>query len=165
MKTKVKSKMIAAALICFVLASACALTVLFASAKPAFSAATFRPIPEKIILAYSFDGMTFPPALNFAAKNYPLTDDGYGKSSRISTFCGAVNENIENALAEYLDGNYSEYYVHADIKENTAEKTVMVFHGDGVPASGGEREIIDFKLAVDWNKAEKSVGEDFVEIS
>lgn len=165
MKAKVKSKMIAAALICFVLAAAVALTVLFASAKPAFGAATFRPIPEKIIMAYSFDGMTFPPALNLAAKNYPLTDDGYGKSSRISTFCNAVNENIEKALAEHLDGNYSEYYVHADIKENTREKTVMVFHGDGVPANGGEREIIDFKLAVDWNKAEKSGDEDFVEIS
>lgn len=163
-KAKVNSKIIAAACICGVLAAAAALTVLFAGAKPVFGAATFRPVPEKIIMAYTFDGMTFSPALDLAAKNYPLTDDGYGKSGRVSSFCGAVNENIEKALAEHLDGNYSEYYVHADINENTREKTVMAFHGDGVPANGGEREIIDFKLVVDWNKAEMPGDEDFVEI-
>lgn len=164
MKTKVKSKMIAAACICGILTAAVVLTILFASAKPVFGAATFRPIPEKIIMAYTFDGMTFSPALKLAAKNYPLTDDGYGKSSRVSSFCCAVNENIENALADHLDGNYNEYYVHSSINENTCEKTVMVFCGDGTPVNGGERETIDFKLVIDWNKAKNPGDEDFVEI-
>lgn len=164
MKAKAKSKTIAAICVCGVLTAAAVLAVLFVGAKPVFGAATFRPIPEKIIMAYTFDGMTFPPALNFAAKNYPPTDDGYGKSSRVSSFCGTVNENIENALAEYLDGNYSEYFVHSDINENTSEKTVITFHGDGIPINGGERERIDFKLAVDWNKTRIPDNKDFVEI-
>lgn len=165
MKVKARNKIITAACTCAILAAAAVPAVLFASAKPVFGSATFRPVPEKVIIAYTFDGMTFSPALNFAAKNYPLTNDGYGKSSRISSFCGTVNENIEKALVEHLDGNYGEYYVHADINENTREKTVMVFHGDGVPANGGEREGIDFKLAVDWNKAKMNDCENFVEIS
>lgn len=164
MRIKAKSKTIAAVCVFGVLAAAAVLAVLFASAKPVFGGATFRPVPEKIIIAYTFDGMTFSPALNFAAKNYPLTDDGYGKSSRISSFCGMVNESIEKTLAEHLDGNYSEYYVHAGINENTREKTVIAFSGDAVPASGGERKTIDFKLTIDWNKAKKNDGENFVEI-
>lgn len=165
MKVKARNKIITAACTCAILAAAAVPAVLFASAKPVFGSAAFRPVPEKIIMAYTFDGMTFPPALELAAKNYPPTDEGWGRSSRTSTFINDVNQNIEKALAEYLDGNYSEYYVHAGINENTREKTVMVFHGDGVPAGGGERAMISFKLSVDWSEAKKPDGGDFVEIS
>ena len=135
------------------------------SNEPIFGAAIFRPLPNKIIMAYTFDGMTSDSATEYAARNYPEIDGGYGQSSRTAALVNTVNGKIESGLTGYLDERYSEYFIHASIAQNTNEKSVFVFSGDAVPIDGGERKIVEFDLTIDWNKVIENNGDDFIEIA
>lgn len=165
---KTKSKIFLVSGMAVIFAAIVALTVfsvLFFNAKPVFVEAIFRPLPEKTIIACTFDGMTFEPAANYAARNYSKTDNGFGGGSSISTMYNTVNEKIERSLAEYLDGRYNEYFIKVDIDQNTHEKSVLRFSGDAVPIDGGERKIVEFKLTIDWNNVIENNGDNFIEIT
>ena len=139
------------------------LFVMFFNAKPVFGHALFRPTPEKTIIACTFDGMSFEPALSYAARNYPATESFDGKSSRSDTFYNTVNDKIQEGLSEYLEGRYSEYYVDMVVSENSRKRSVLTFDGDAVPIGTDGRTIINFKLIIDWNKASENSGDDFIE--
>ena len=134
------------------------------NSEPEFGAAMLRPLPNKIIMYYTFDGMTSESATEYAARNYPEIDDGYGHISRIPALVNTVDVETALALTGYLDERYSEYFVHADISQNTNEKSVLCFNGDAVPLDGGGRKIVKFDLTIDWNKVIENNGDDFIEI-
>lgn len=166
MKTKSKIFLISGMAVVF--AAIVALTVyvvLILNAKPEFGAAKYRHMPEKNIMAYTFDGMSFEPAMTYAARNYPEMEDDYGHRSREATLWNTVNSKIELGLVDYLNERYNEYFVDAIIIENTREKSVFKFDGDAVPIDGGERKIIKFNLTIDWNKVIENNGDDFIEIT
>ena len=132
--------------------------------EPVFGEAMFRPLPNKIIMYYTFDGMTSESATEYAARNYPEIDGGYGQSSRAAALVNTVDVEIASALTGYLDERYSEYFVHARIFRNTNKESVFVFSGDAVPLDGGGRKIVKFDLTIDWNKVIENNGDDFIEI-
>ena len=133
--------------------------------EPIFEEALLRQPPEKIIMYYTFDGMTSESAAEYAARNYPEIDNGYGQSSRAAALVNTVNVGIESGLTGYMDERYSEYFIHANIVQNTKEKSVLSFSGDAVPIDGEERKIVNFDLTIDWNKVIENNGNDFIEIT
>ena len=165
MKMK-KASIITLALACMiVVGTVCVFATSIQTNEPIFEEAILRKAPGKSIMYYTFDGMTSKSASEYAARNYPELDSGYGQSSRTAALVNTVDVEIASALTGYLDERYSEYFVHAGIFQNTNEKSVFVFSGDAVPIDGGERKIVNFDLTIDWNKVIQNNGDDFIEIT
>lgn len=135
----------------------------FLNAKPVFGAATLRPIPQKNILSYTFDGFSFKPLTEYAARNY-IADEDHGQGSKVDAFYNTINDSISKKLVGYLDKRYNEYFVSAQLIENTNKRSVINFTGDAIPIDGTERIIIEFDLIIDWKIATENNGDDFIQI-